>query len=327
MKFVPVPLAGAFLIELEQRGDERGFFPRVFCERELAVAGLDTRLVQINNSLSKDKGAQRGLHYQLGEAAEVKVVRCVRGALWDAILDLRPGSGSFGQSFGAKLIAKNRRMMHVPRGFAHGFLTLEEDTEPLCLVPAFYAPERERGVRWNDPRFAISWPAEPRVISDKDAQQRDFDPAWHLAGWAATMRIPFIGASPFTGNWFVRELVAAGHQVTAAFRGDGSYKGLRGERVRMVGRHVVTGSVFKANEGAGSAPLRGFSPYGLSKGLTATAAEYYADRQGFTFEKFVIPSPFGPHEEPRIATYLMNTRPPGKPPACRHRAVFATTSL
>ena len=182
MKFVPTPLAGAFVIELEKREDERGFFARMFCEREFAAAGLDTRFVQINNSLSKDNGTLRGMHYQLGEAAEVKVVRCVRGVLWDAILDLRPGSASFGQSFGTELSAENRRMMYVPRGFAHGLLTLEEDTEAFYIVSAFYAPDRERGVRWNDPRFAISWPAEPRVISDKDAHQRDFDPGWHLAG-------------------------------------------------------------------------------------------------------------------------------------------------
>ena len=106
----------------------------------------------------------------------------MKGALWDAILDLRPQSATFGQSFGAELSAENRRMMYVPRGFAHGFLTLEEDTEAFYLVTAFYAPERERGMRWNDPRFRIRWPAEPRVISDKDAQQRDFDPAWHLDG-------------------------------------------------------------------------------------------------------------------------------------------------
>ena len=112
----------------------------------------------------------------------MKLVRCIRGALRDAILDLRPGSATFGRSFSAELSAENRRMMYVPRGFAHGFLTLEEDTEAFYLVSAFYAPDRERGVRWNDPRFAIGWPAEPRVISDKDARQRDFDPAWHLAG-------------------------------------------------------------------------------------------------------------------------------------------------
>ena len=126
MRFVPMPLDGAFVIELDKREDDRGFFARVFFEREFAAAGLDTRFVQINNSLSKDKGTLRGMHYQLGEAAEVKVVRCV---LWDAILDLRPGSASFGQSFGAQLTAENRRMMYVPRGFAHGLLTLEEDTE------------------------------------------------------------------------------------------------------------------------------------------------------------------------------------------------------
>jgi len=106
----------------------------------------------------------------------------VRGTLWDAILDLRPGSATFGQSFGAELSAENRRMMYAPRGFAHGFLTLEKDTEAFYLVSAFYAPELERGVRWNDPRFAIPWPEEPQVISEKDEQQRDFDPAWHLAG-------------------------------------------------------------------------------------------------------------------------------------------------
>jgi dTDP-4-dehydrorhamnose 3,5-epimerase len=121
------------------------------------------------------------MHYQLGEAAEVKVVRCLRGALWDAILDLRPESETFGQSFGAELSAENRLMMYVPRGFAHGLMTLEENTEALYLVSAFYDPARERGVRWNDPRFAIAWPEAPLVISDKDAQQRDFDPVWHLA--------------------------------------------------------------------------------------------------------------------------------------------------
>jgi dTDP-4-dehydrorhamnose 3,5-epimerase len=180
MKFLPTPLDGAFLIELEERGDARGFFARLFCEREFAAVGLENRFVQINNSLTRDEGTLRGMHYQLGEAAEVKVVRCVKGALWDAILDLRPDSPTFGQSFGAELSASNRQMMYVPRGFAHGFMTLAADTEALYLVSAFYAPERERGVRWNDPRFAMRWPVVPQVLSDKDANQRDFDPAWHL---------------------------------------------------------------------------------------------------------------------------------------------------
>jgi dTDP-4-dehydrorhamnose 3,5-epimerase len=142
MKFVPTPLEGAYVIELDKREDERGFFARLFCEREFAEAGLETRFVQINNSLSRDRGTLRGMHYQLS--------------------------------------ADNRRMMYVPRGFAHGFLTLTEDVEAFYLVSAFYAPDRERGVRWNDPCFAINWPAEPLVISDKDRSQRDFDPAWHL---------------------------------------------------------------------------------------------------------------------------------------------------
>jgi dTDP-4-dehydrorhamnose 3,5-epimerase len=180
MRFIETPLSGAYVIELDKREDERGFFARVFCEREFGDVGIETRFVQINNSLSKDKGTLRGMHYQLGKSAEVKLVRAVRGALWDAILDLRPGSATFGQGFGAELTAENRRMMYVPRGFAHGFLTLGEDTEAFYLVSAFYDPASERGVRWNDPRFAIQWPAEPQIISEKDAHQRDFDPAWHL---------------------------------------------------------------------------------------------------------------------------------------------------
>ncbi|HJU19500.1 MAG TPA: dTDP-4-dehydrorhamnose 3,5-epimerase [Stellaceae bacterium] len=181
MEFIKTPLSGACLIDLDKRGDERGFFARFFCEREFAEHGLETRFVQINTSLSVEAGTLRGMHYQLAPAAEVKVVRCLAGALWDAILDLRPGSPTFGQWFGAELTAENRRMMYVPQGFAHGFLTLAPNTEALYLVSAFYAPTQERGVRWNDPRFAIAWPRPPRVISDKDAGQRDFDPAHHLS--------------------------------------------------------------------------------------------------------------------------------------------------
>jgi dTDP-4-dehydrorhamnose 3,5-epimerase len=182
MRFVPTPLPGAFLIEIDKREDARGFFARLFCEHEFAAAGLETRFVQINNSLSRDRGTLRGMHYQLGEAAEVKLVRCLHGALWDAILDLRSGSATFGQSYGVELTAENRRMMYLARGFAHGFLTLAPDTEALYLVSAFYSPAHERGIRWDDPRFGIAWPARPLVLSEKDAQQRDFDPAWHLGG-------------------------------------------------------------------------------------------------------------------------------------------------
>ena len=180
MKFIPTPLAGAYTIELEKRGDDRGFFARYFCVNEYAAAGLDHKIVQINNSLSRIKGTLRGMHYQLSPKQETKVVRCVRGALYDVILDLRPDSTTFGKWFAATLTAENRLMMYVPKGFAHGFLTLEPDTEALYLASEFYAPDRERGVRWNDPRFGIRWPDAPVVISDKDKLQPDFNAEVHL---------------------------------------------------------------------------------------------------------------------------------------------------
>ena len=181
MIFTETPLGGAFLIDLEKRADERGFFARAFCTREFADHRLVTNMVQANNSLSFKKGTLRGMHYQLAPKAETKVVRCLFGALHDVILDIRSGSPTFGQSFGADLSADNRRMMYVPKGFAHGFITLTDDTEAYYLVDEFYAPECERGIRWNDSRFSIQWPIEPVVISKKDQDIRDFDPAWHLS--------------------------------------------------------------------------------------------------------------------------------------------------
>jgi dTDP-4-dehydrorhamnose 3,5-epimerase len=181
MTFNETPLRGAYLIDLEKRGDERGFFARAYCEREFAEHQLATRFVQMNNSLSAQGGTLRGMHYQLAPKAETKLVRCVRGALYDVILDLRKESPTFGKSFGAELTAENRRMMYVPKGFAHGLVTLTDDAEALYLVDEFYAPEQERGIRWNDPRFGIKWPIQPVVVSDKDRAHRDFDPGWHLA--------------------------------------------------------------------------------------------------------------------------------------------------
>jgi dTDP-4-dehydrorhamnose 3,5-epimerase len=181
MKFRPLPLAGAHLIDLEKRGDDRGFFARFFCETEFSQQGLAARFIQINTSLTGKKGTLRGMHYQLPPAAEVKVVRCIRGALYDAILDLRPHSPTFGQSVGAELSAGNRTMMYVPEGFAHGFLTLEPDTEALYLVSAAYAPATERGIRFDDPRFGIQWPAPPVELSEKDKSWPDYDPEYHGA--------------------------------------------------------------------------------------------------------------------------------------------------
>ena len=165
------------MIDLEKRGDDRGFFARYFCEREFSANGLETRFVQINNSLSARKGTLRGLHYQLPPAAEVKVVRCVRGAFWDAIVDLRPDSPTFKRWFGLDLTADNRLMMYVPRGFAHAILTLTDDAEAIYLVSAFYGPEQERGLRWNDPAIGIEWPIEPVEISPKDASWPDLSAA------------------------------------------------------------------------------------------------------------------------------------------------------
>jgi dTDP-4-dehydrorhamnose 3,5-epimerase len=180
MIFTPTPLAGAHLIDLEKRGDDRGFFARAFCENEFGKHDLVGHFCQVNNSLSVQKGTLRGMHYQLAPRAETKVVRCIQGAVYDMILDLRRDSPTFARSFGAELSAQNRRMMYVPKGFAHGFLTLADDTEVIYLVDEFYSPEHERGIRYNDPRFNLQWPEAPAVISDKDKGQPDFDPAWHL---------------------------------------------------------------------------------------------------------------------------------------------------
>lgn len=181
MLFTETPLGGAYLIELEKKGDDRGFFARVFCEREFGELHLVTKFVQVNNSLSPQKGTLRGMHYQLAPKAETKLVRCVRGVLWDCILDLRPDSSTFGQWYGTELSAENRLMMYLPKGFAHGFITLTDEAEAFYFVDEFYAPEMERGIRWDDPRFGIKWPLPPSVLSDRDRSHPAFDPAYHLA--------------------------------------------------------------------------------------------------------------------------------------------------
>ena len=168
MNFTPLPLAGAYLIDLEKKEDERGFFARYFCEREFSEQGLNTRWVQINNSMSGDVGTLRGMHFQRPPHAEVKLVRCLHGSIWDVVVDLRKGSDTYGKWFGATLSDENRTMMYVPKGFAHGFVSLESDSEILYLVSDFYAPEAERTLLWNDPDVGIQWPIEPRIISAKD---------------------------------------------------------------------------------------------------------------------------------------------------------------
>lgn len=180
MQFMQTPLKGAFLIDLDKRSDERGFFARLFCRDEFAKHGLETEFLQANNSLSVEKGTLRGLHYQLAPMEEVKLVRCVQGSFYDVILDLRPDSKTFGQYFGEILSQENRRMMYVPKGFAHGFLTIEPNAEVLYMVSQSYSKELERGIRWDDPHFNIQWPASPKVISERDRSHPDFNPNHHL---------------------------------------------------------------------------------------------------------------------------------------------------
>ena len=180
MKFTETPLHGAFVINLEPRGDDRGWFSRFFCEREYDQHSLCRDIVQINNSFSKYKGTLRGMHYQLAPKGEDKVVRCVRGAFLDVIVDVRKDSPTFLQHFGIELTAENRTMLYVPKGFAHGFLTLTDDTEAFYLVTEFYSPQHERGLRYNDPKLGIQWPFAPTVISDKDLKHPDYNPDIHL---------------------------------------------------------------------------------------------------------------------------------------------------
>lgn len=158
------------MIDLDLREDERGFFARYFCEKEFSKAGLNTRWVQINNSMSHDVGTLRGLHFQHPPNAEVKLVRCIRGSIWDVVVDLRKDSATYGNWYGATLSEKNRTMMYVPKGLAHGFVTIEPNSEIIYLVSDFYAPDSEGTLIWNDPDVGIQWPIKPDVISEKDLQ-------------------------------------------------------------------------------------------------------------------------------------------------------------
>lgn len=169
MRFTPTTLKDAVLIDLEKRDDARGWFARTFCEEEFAAQGLKTRFVQHNASQNPRAGTLRGMHFQNPPHAEVKVVRCTRGALFDAIVDLRPDSPTYGKWEGFELTAANGRMLYVPEGFGHGYLTLADDTEASYLVSYPYTPGAEGGLRYDDPAFGIAWPREVAVISEKDA--------------------------------------------------------------------------------------------------------------------------------------------------------------
>ena len=175
MKFHPTELQDATLIELTPFEDSRGQFCRTFCQEEFAGAGLETDYVQANASLNYKKGTLRGMHYQVAPHAEVKVVRCVAGAIHDVIIDLRPESPSYLKWQGFDLTDDNGLQLYVPRGFAHGFVTLRDNTSVAYMVSTAYAPGAEGGLRWNDPFFGMAWPLEATTISEKDASWPDFE--------------------------------------------------------------------------------------------------------------------------------------------------------
>lgn len=175
MLFRETPVAGAFVIEPERRIDERGYFARVFCDHELADRGLDGSVRQINTGFSPRAGTLRGMHYQIEPHAEVKIVRCVRGAVFDVVLDLRRDSPTYARWHGVDLTAENGLQLYLPKGTAHGYLTLTDDSELVYSTSSPYAPDAARGVRYDDVAFGIQWPAAIRVISAADSSWPAFD--------------------------------------------------------------------------------------------------------------------------------------------------------
>jgi dTDP-4-dehydrorhamnose 3,5-epimerase len=174
--FTETKLKGAYIIEPELHVDERGFFARTWCEAEARAHGLDPAVVQCNISFNKRKGTLRGMHYQTAPFAEAKLVRCTSGAIFDAIIDLRSDSPTYRHHFAVVLSADNRRMLYMPEGFAHGFQTLEDDTEVAYQMSCAYSPDHGRGVRWNDPAFGIDWPEPDPIINQRDMAYPDFGP-------------------------------------------------------------------------------------------------------------------------------------------------------
>jgi dTDP-4-dehydrorhamnose 3,5-epimerase len=176
VRFIEQRLPGVFLIELERRTDERGFFARSFCADELARAGLHTDFPQGNVSFNAHRHTLRGMHYQAAPDGEVKIVGCTAGAILDVVVDLRAGSPTRLASCAVELTPASGAQLYIPAGFAHGFLTLADDTEVAYRMGTRYVPQAARGLRWDDPRLAIPWPARPAVISERDATYPDMDP-------------------------------------------------------------------------------------------------------------------------------------------------------
>jgi dTDP-4-dehydrorhamnose 3,5-epimerase len=175
MIFTETELQGAYVIDIEPIRDNRGFFSRMWCQKEFGQRGLVKEFVQANITFSPGRGTIRGFHYQTAPHKEIKLVRCVRGAIYDVIIDLRPESLTYGQWLAVDLTADNRRMIYIPEGFAHGYQTTVDDTEVFYQVAQFYAPEHERGIRWDDPAIGVPWPITDEVtLSAKDKRWSDF---------------------------------------------------------------------------------------------------------------------------------------------------------
>lgn len=174
MKFIPTNLAGAWVVEPERLGDERGYFARTFCRDEFAAHGLNPELVQCNVSFNAKRNTLRGMHYQVQPHEEAKLVRCTRGTIFDVIIDIRANSSTVGEWFAVELAAVNGLMLYIPEGFAHGFQTLEDGSEVFYQMSEKYHPGASRGIRWNDPAFGIAWPLTDPVISARDAGYADF---------------------------------------------------------------------------------------------------------------------------------------------------------
>lgn len=174
MIFKETPLKGSYVIEIEKIEDERGFFARAWCQHEFSEKSLCADTVQCNLSFNKQKGTLRGMHYQAEPHEEVKVVRCVRGAIFEVIIDLRPASSTFKKWYAVELTQDNRKMIYVPKGFAQGFQTMTDDCEIFYQMSAYYHPDSARGVRWDDEAFGIDWPSKPTMITERDKTFPDF---------------------------------------------------------------------------------------------------------------------------------------------------------
>jgi dTDP-4-dehydrorhamnose 3,5-epimerase len=171
--FTETKLAGIFLIDVEPISDERGFFSRSWCQKEFVEHGLDAGLVQCNISFNKKKGTLRGMHFQRHPHEEIKLVRCIHGSIYDVVVDLRPDSPTLGCWYGVELNDVNRRSLYIPGGFAHGFLTLSDNAEVFYQMSSWFVPGSADGVRWDDPKIGIKWPAKPVCISSKDLSYAD----------------------------------------------------------------------------------------------------------------------------------------------------------